>query len=78
MFCFTFTLLAHWQGFQLYMLAIVLVLPSLIMTIAYSAISRKLLSLSSSSSSACPNRSLVNRNQSLERLKHPTPYPTPY
>ena len=38
----------HWQVFQLYMLTIVLIVPTIIMTIAYSAISRKLLNLSSS------------------------------
>ena len=35
-----------WKLFQLYMLIIVLILPSIIMTAAYSSISRKLLSLS--------------------------------
>ena len=56
---------AHWQGFQLYMLVIVLVLPTLIMTIAYSAISRKLLSLSSSS--ACLNRLFLHNKMKYFR-----------
>ena len=33
----------HWQMFQLYMLCTILILPSLIMTIAYSSISREIL-----------------------------------
>ena len=44
----------NWRLFQLYMLIIVLILPSIIMTAAYSSISRKLLSL-------------TDREQSLNR-----------
>ena len=39
------TVQGDWRLFQLYMLIIVLILPSIIMTTAYSSISRKLLSL---------------------------------
>ena len=35
----------HWQMFQLYMLIIILVLPTIIMTAAYTGISREILDL---------------------------------
>ena len=38
----------HWQMFQLYMLIIIMILPTIIMTVSYSGISREILKLSQS------------------------------
>ena len=41
----------HWQMFQLYMLIIIMILPTIIMTVSYSGISREILNLSQSENS---------------------------
>ena len=60
-----------WRLFQLYMLIIVLILPSIIMTAAYTSISRKLLSLTDTEQSLNRSKSrLISlRNISPEKRK---------
>ena len=64
--------------FQLYMLTIILILPTLIMTIAYSAISKKLLNLSSSKQSInrCSLQTNISKflqNSILVKIQEHTP-----